>query len=41
MEAKRAALRTEDMEKGVYLTVASLPRQEPQSDTLPARAVVI
>ena len=37
MEAKKAALRAEDMAKGIYTTVASLPRQEPQKGMLPAR----
>ena len=30
MDAKRAALRAEDMERGIFTTVASLPHQEPQ-----------
>ncbi len=30
MDAKRAALRAEDMERGIFTTVASLPRQEPK-----------
>ena len=30
MEAKKAALRAENMEKGVYVIAASLPRQKPQ-----------
>ena len=29
MDAKRAALRAEDMEHGIFTTAASLPRQEP------------
>ena len=30
MDAKRAALRAEDMEHGIFTTAASLPRQEPK-----------
>ena len=30
MDAKRAALRAEDMERGIFTTAASLPRQEPK-----------
>ena len=40
MEAKKAALRAEDMAKGIYTTAACLPRQEPQKGTLPARIAV-
>ena len=40
MEAKKAALRAEDMAKGIYTTVASLPRQEPQRGTLPTHIAV-
>ncbi len=40
MEAKKAALRAEDMAKGIYTTVASLPRQEPQKGMLPARPAI-
>lgn len=39
LEAKKAVLRAEDMEKGIYITAASLPRQEPQRGTPPDRAV--
>ena len=34
MDAKRAALRAEDMERGIFTTAASLPRQEPQRATV-------
>lgn len=37
MEAKKAALRAEDVAKGVYLTADSLPRQEPQRGQQSAR----
>lgn len=30
MDARRAALRAEDMERGIFTTVANLPHQEPQ-----------
>lgn len=40
MEAKKTALRAEDMAKGIYTTVASLPRQEPQRGTLPTHTAV-
>ena len=40
MEAKKAALRAEDMAKGVYAITASLPKQEPQIGIPPARAIV-
>ncbi|QNM04444.1 recombinase family protein [Qiania dongpingensis] len=40
MEEKRAALRAEDIVKGVYTTIGSLPRQEPQKGTLSARAAI-
>ena len=40
MEAKKAALRAENMAKGIYTTVASLPRQEPQRGTLPTHIAV-
>ena len=36
IEAKKAAIRAEDMEKGIYAHVANLPRQEPQRATVPS-----
>ena len=32
MEAKKAALRAEDMSKGIYTTVTNLPSQKPQKN---------
>ena len=40
MEAAKAAIRAEDMEKGVFIPVSQLPRQEPRKATLPASAAV-
>lgn len=40
MEAAKAAIRAEDMEKGLFTTVSQLPRQEPRKATLPASAAV-
>ena len=40
MEAAKAAIRAEDMEKGIFTTVSQLPRQEPRKATLPASAAV-
>ena len=40
MEAKKAALRAQDMAKGVFYIAGSIPQQEPQKGTLPARAVI-
>lgn len=40
MEVKKAALRAEDMAKGVFYIAGSVPQQEPQKGTLPARAVL-
>lgn len=40
MEAAKAAIRAEDMEKGIFTTVSQLPRQEPRKSTLPASAAV-
>ena len=37
MDAKRVALRTEDMERGIFTTVASLPHQEPQRTVVQVR----
>lgn len=41
MEAKKAALRAEDMANGVYALTSSLPRKEPQKGILSARSAVI
>ena len=41
MEAKKAALRAEDMAKGVFYIAGSVPQQEPQKGTLPARITAI
>ena len=40
MEAAKAAIQAEDMEKGIFTTVSQLPRQEPRKATLPASAAV-
>ena len=40
MEAAKAAIRAEDIEKGIFTTVSQLPRQEPRKATLPASAAV-
>ena len=40
VEAAKAAIRAEDMEKGIFTTVSQLPRQEPRKATLPASAAV-
>ena len=39
-EAAKAAIRAEDMEKGIFTTVSQLPKQEPHKATLPASAAV-
>ena len=39
-EAAKAAIRAEDMEKGIFTTISQLPRQEPRKATLPASAAV-
>ena len=36
IEAEKAAIRAEDMAKGIYTTVSQLPHQEPQRAELPA-----
>ena len=36
MEAAKAAIRAEDMEKGIFTTVSQLPRQEPRKATVSA-----
>ena len=41
MEAKKAALRAEDMANGVYALTSSLPGKETQKGILSARSAVI
>lgn len=42
MEAKKAALRAEDMAKGVFYIAGSVPTQDPQKGiNFPARATII
>ena len=40
MEAAKAAIRAEDMEKGIFIPVSQLSRQEPRKAALPASTVV-
>ncbi len=40
IEAEKAAIRAEDMAKGIYTTVSKLPYQEPQRAALPASAAI-
>ena len=40
MEAAKAAIRAEDMEKGIFTTVSQLPRREPRKATVSASAAV-
>ena len=40
VEAAKAAIRAEDMEKGIFTTVSQLPRQEPRKATVSASAAV-
>ena len=40
MEAAKAAIRAEDMAKGIYTTVSQLPHQEPRRAALPASTVL-
>ena len=40
VEAAKAAIRAEDMEKGVFIPVSQLPKQEPRKAALPASAAV-
>ena len=40
MEAAKAAIRAEDMEKGIFTTVSQLPRQEPRKATVSTSAAV-
>ena len=39
-EAAKAAIRAEDMEKGIFIPVSQLPRQEPRKATVSASAAV-
>ena len=40
MDAAKAAIRAEDMEKGIFTTVSQLPRQEPCKATVSASAAI-
>ena len=40
MEAAKAAIRAENMEKGIFTTVSQLPKQEPRKATVSASAAV-
>ena len=40
MEAAKAAIRAEDMEKGIFTTISQLPRQEPRKATVSTSAAV-
>ena len=40
MDATKAAIRAEDMEKGIFTTVSQLPRQEPRKATVSASAAI-
>ena len=40
VEAAKAAIRAEDMEKGIFIPVGQLPRQEPRKATVSASAAV-
>ena len=40
IEAKKAAIRAEDMKKGVFIPASSLPKKEPQKAPMPARAAM-
>ena len=40
MEAAKAAIRAEDMEKGVFIPVSQLPKQEPRKATVSASTAV-
>ena len=40
MEAAKAAIRAEDMEKGIFTTVSQLPKQEPRKATVSASTAV-
>ena len=40
MDAKKAAIRAEDMARGVFIPVSQLPKQEPQKALAQTRAAV-
>ena len=40
MEAAKAAIRAENMEKEIFTTVSQLPKQEPRKATVSASAAV-
>ena len=40
IEAKKAAIHAEDMEKGVFIPASSLPKKEPQKAPVPDRAAM-
>ena len=40
VEAAKATIRAEDMEKGIFTTVSQLPKQEPRKATVSASAAV-
>ena len=40
VEAAKAAIRAEDMGKGIFIPVSQLPRQEPRKATVSASAAV-
>ncbi len=40
IEAKKAAIRAEDMKNGVFIPASSLPKKEPQKAPMPARAAM-
>ena len=40
MDAKKDAIRTEDMEKGVFTRIKDMPKQEPKRAAAPAPAIV-
>ena len=40
VEAAKAAIRAEDMEKGIFIPVSQLPRQEPRKATVSASAAI-
>ena len=40
IEAAKAAIRAEDMGKGIYIPVSQLPHQEPQRAELPTSAAI-
>ena len=40
VEAAKAAIRAEDMKKGIFIPISQLPRQEPRKATVSASAAV-